>query len=84
MQNKRNILIPANILVFIIILNLFACKVSQQDDTIYQLHKTMIVDSAIVVSAHPLASKIGLEILKKGGNAIDAAISSKLQGGEVL
>jgi gamma-glutamyltranspeptidase/glutathione hydrolase len=75
MQNKRNILIPANILVFIIILNLFACKVSQQDDTIYQLHKTMIVDSAIVVSAHPLASKIGLEILKKGGNAIDAAIA---------
>ncbi len=29
----------------------------------------------MVVSTHPLASEIGLSILKKGGNAIDAAIA---------
>jgi len=35
----------------------------------------VIANNAMVVSAHPLASKVGMGILKKGGNAIDAAIA---------
>ena len=44
----------------------------------YSGQKKIVAENGAVVSAHPLASKVGVEILKMGGNAIDAAIATQL------
>src|ERR1700722_4881995 len=44
----------------------------------YSITKTAFVSHGAVVSAHPLASNVGVTILKQGGNAFDAAIATQL------
>ena len=57
------------------ILNTSAQKIDSKN---YSIQKKAMVQKAAVVSAHPLASMVGLLILKKGGNAVDAAIAMQL------
>ena len=44
----------------------------------YHSQKKVTGTKGAVVSAHPLASKVGVSVLKQGGNAVDAAIATQL------
>ncbi len=44
----------------------------------YSIEKRAVGQNGAVSSAHPLASAVGVEVLKKGGNAFDAAIATQL------
>jgi gamma-glutamyltranspeptidase/glutathione hydrolase len=43
----------------------------------YKIEKKVLGENGAVVSAHTLASEVGVQILKMGGNAIDAAIATQ-------
>lgn len=61
---KRFFVLPLAIIVL-------ACNTSKKEKVI-----GLVTDSAMVVSAHTLASQVGVDIMKQGGNAIDAAIAT--------
>lgn len=44
----------------------------------FKTYKNIIAKNGAVVSASPIASEVGVSILKQGGNAVDAAIATQL------
>ena len=62
------------ILVLTILLLFYNCKTNGKKEKITGL----ITEKAMVVSAREEASKIGADILKKGGNAYDAMVATQL------
>ena len=68
--------------VFLIVLILFSCKEKSEAQITPSAKKvevkSVIADSAMVVSAREEASRIGIEILQKGGNAFDAMIATEM------
>ena len=63
------------LLLFYALLFLCACTESSVDKEVYNIKKQSISDSAMVVSAHPMATEAGIYILEQGGNAIDAMVA---------
>jgi gamma-glutamyltranspeptidase/glutathione hydrolase len=67
---------------FLLLLIFSSCSTSKSSIDVnpyqYTINKTSTGKNGAVVSAHPLASKVGVEIMKQGGNAFDAAIATQL------
>jgi gamma-glutamyltranspeptidase/glutathione hydrolase len=54
---------------------IISCTTGQKGEI--GIGKTLISENGMVVSAQPEASRVGAEILRKGGNAIDAAVATE-------
>ena len=77
MLNKNIFIFLKNSLfyiLFFLFLFLFSCQSSIKEHP-YPVTQNATTSNAMAVSAHPLATRVGLSILKKGGNAIDATIA---------
>jgi gamma-glutamyltranspeptidase/glutathione hydrolase len=64
-------------IIFIFIISILIVSCNQELKNVNEV-TGLITDKAMVVSARVEASKIGTEILKKGGNAFDAMMATEL------
>ena len=67
-------------LIFFLLLLQQSCKLSNNpvETSTYTVDRGLIAEKAMVVSAREEASKIGVEILKQGGNAFDAMVATEM------
>ena len=66
------------LIIYIIAISVFSCKKTVDTQTLTNSKRGLITKNAMVVSARKEASKIGSDILKKGGNAFDAMAATEL------
>ena len=63
------------VILFSFLIILFSGCIHKSDDYITGRYISAV--HGIVVTAHPVSSAVGASVLKKGGNAIDAAVATE-------
>jgi len=62
-------------ITYSLVASMFLASCSTKKRLNSSVEQASTFDKAAVVTAHPLASEVGIKILKQGGNAIDAAVA---------